>query len=387
MFKTFSVVLLLSLAVSVNHLGAQPPERPPQFKSLEVSDDKRVDLRLWAPNAKSVRLSIGDLPGQTAGGRELNQREDRVWEISLDKVPPGTYRYNFSVDGLAVIDPRNPSTSESNSNTWSLLTVPGSVVSDWTDVPHGAVASWTYHSKTLGRARRVHVYTPPGYETSSLSYPVLYLLHGATDCDNSWSTVGRAGLVLDNLIAAGQAKPMVVVMPMGHTGAFEFGRRDADIQKQMSDFERDFAEDLRPAVETRYRLLKARQHRAIAGLSMGGAQTLSIAANNLAEYGYIGVFSSGVFGIAGGGPGNGQPSKQWEEQHAQSLGNAELKQGLKLIWFATGTEDFLLNTTRETVRMLKSHGFDVVYEETDGGHTWIKWREHYLPAFAKQLFQ
>ena len=220
----------------------------------------------------------------------------------MGPVPAGTYRYNFQVDGLAVIDPRNPATSESNTNTWSLLTVPGSPVSDLKDVPHGAVAQVPYYSKSLGRFRRMHVYTPPGYEQGSVKLPILYLLHGAFDCDASWSTVGRAGLILDNLIAAGKAKPMIVVMPMGHTGPFRFGP-GGSLQKQMDEFARDFTTDLRPLVERTYRVSAERQHRAIAGLSMGGAQTLNIAMGHLDDYGYVGVFSSGVFGIDGRGPG------------------------------------------------------------------------------------
>ena len=129
------------------------------------------------------------------------------------------------MDGVAVIDPRNPSTSESNNNAWSLVYVPGSDISDTKDVPHGAVASVTYYSETLKRFRRMHVYTPPGYEKGEGKYPVFYLLHGAGDSDDSWSTVGRAGFILDNLIAAGKAKPMIVVMPAGHTGAVPLRRR------------------------------------------------------------------------------------------------------------------------------------------------------------------
>ena len=286
---------------------------------------------------------------------------------------------------MAVIDPRNPTTSESNANTWSLLTVPGSPVSDLKDVPHGAVAQVPYYSKTLGRFRRMHVYTPPGYEQGSSRLPILYLLHGAFDCDASWSTVGRAGLVLDNLIASGKAKPMIVVMPMGHTGPFRFGPGES-LQKQMNEFAEDFTTDLRPLVERLYRVSGERRHRAIAGLSMGGAQTLNIAMGRLDDYGYVGVFSSGVFGIDGRGPGASE-GPSWEERHRAALENAELKKGLRLVWFATGKDDFLLETTRGTVKLLESHGFNVTYKETDGGHTWINWREHYLPEFAQSLFR
>jgi enterochelin esterase-like enzyme len=231
----------------------------------------------------------------------------------------------------------------------------------------------------------MHVYTPPGYEKNAEQYPVLYLLHGATDSDNSWSTIGRAGITLDNLIAAGKAKPMIVVMPAGHTGPFRFGPPgDRSFDRQLDEFATDFTQDIRPYVEQHYRVIADRAHRAIAGLSMGGAQTLNITAPNLTDYAYIGVFSSGVFGIAGGF-GGAPPNRDWEEKHRAALDDAEAKKGLKLVWFATGKDDFLRTTSEGTVRMLKDHGFDVTYKETEGGHTWLNWRD-YLAEFAPKLF-
>ena len=139
-------------------------------------------------------------------------------------------------------------------------------------MPHGAVAKVTYHSSTLKKFRRMHVYTPPGYEKGQGEYPVFYLLHGAGDCDDSWTSVGRAGVILDNLIAAGKARPMIVVMPAGHTGQFRFGGGGGDsFQKQMDEFAQDFANDVRPYIEKNYRVKADRASRAIAGLSMGGA--------------------------------------------------------------------------------------------------------------------
>lgn len=233
----------------------------------------------------------------------------------------------------------------------------------------------------------MHVYTPPGYEKSGESYPVLYLLHGAMDCDHSWSSVGRAGFILDQLIASGKAKPMVVVMPHGHTGPFRFGGPTGEntFEKQMAEFVTDFTKDIRPLVESRYRLKSGSANRAIAGLSMGGAQTLDIAFGNLADYGYIGVFSSGIFGIVGG-PGGGAPNTSWEEKRIATLDDPALKAGVKKVWFAIGKDDFLLKTSQATVEMLRKHKFEVESLETDGGHTWTKWRD-YLVDFAPILFQ
>jgi enterochelin esterase family protein len=356
------------------------PQRPrgPRVVSPEVAADRHVTFRILAPKADEVLLSGSDIPG-VGRGAAMTKDPNGVWEVTLGPIESGAYRYNFNVDGVSVIDPRNSSTSESNMNTWSLVYVPGADFMDTKDVPHGAVAEVTYYSKSLKRFRRMHVYTPPGYESGEGKYPIFYLLHGAFDCDDSWTSVGRAGFILDNLIAAGKAKPMVVAMPAGHTGAFRFGgpRPSAD------EFAQDFRHDLQSYVEKHYRVYTDRQNRAMAGLSMGGGQTLNIAFPNLEEYAYIGIFSSGIFGRRGP-QDDSQPS--WEEQHKDVLDNAELKKGLKLVWFATGRDDFLIETSRNSVELLKKHGFDVVFKETDGGHTWINWR-NYLNEFAPQLFQ
>ena len=205
---------------------------------------------------------------------------------------------------------------------------------------------------------------------------MFYLLHGAFDGDDSWSTVGRAGFILDNLIASGDARPMIVVMPDGHTGRFGGGGGAGGLN--MADFVREFTRDIKPHVEENYRVRTGRASTAIAGLSMGGAQTLDIALGNLASYAYVGVYSSGVFGIA--------DNTEWENRHLVALDDDDLKRGLELVWFSTGKDDFLLDTTKATVAMLEKHDFDVVYEESAGGHTWINWRE-YLTKFAPQLFR
>jgi len=196
--------------------------RPPEFVSPEISAEHKITFRIHAPKAEVVKLSGSDMPG-TERGVDMKQGDNGVWEVTVGPIAPGAYRYNFNVDGVAVIDTKNPATSEANSNTWSLVYVPGSEISDVKDVPHGAVAEVTYYSTTLKRFRRMHVYTPPGYERGEGKYPIFYLLHGAFDCDASWSSVGRAGFILDNLIAEGKAKPMIVAMPAGHTGPFRFG--------------------------------------------------------------------------------------------------------------------------------------------------------------------
>lgn len=355
----------------------------PRVVSPEVANGK-VTFRILAPKAGAVKLSAGDIPG-VGQGKEMTKNDEGVWEVTLD-VAPGYYRYNFNLDGVAVIDPRNPLTSESVGNTWSLVGVPGAKWMDTQEVPHGAVAEVNYYSSSLKRFRRMHVYTPPGYENGKGRFPVFYLLHGAGDSDDSWTTVGRAGFILDNLIAEKKAKPMIIVMTAGHAGAFNFGGP----RPTVDEFAQDFTKDVMPFVEAHYRVRTERKDRALAGLSMGGGQTLNIGIPHLDKFAYLGVFSSGVFGITGGGrPGGNSNAPQgpsFEEQHKAILDDTKLKQGLKLFWFATGKDDFLVGTSRATVEMFKKHQFDVTYRETEGAHTWIKWRD-YLQEFAPMLFQ
>jgi enterochelin esterase family protein len=370
---------------------ARPAARGPQAPAVvspEVTPDRRIAFRIYAPQAQAVRLSGGDIPGMGPGG-QMNKGENGVWELTVGPIDPGAYRYNFNVDGVPAIDPRNPSVSESNNNVWSLVYVPGSDWMDTKDVPHGSVASVTYYSKVLSQFRRLHVYTPPGYETSRQKYPVFYLLHGAGDCDDSWTSVGRAGFILDNLIAAKKAKPMVVVMPAGHIR--RTGGGTAAARNFNDEFVQEFVNDIMPFAETRYRVLTTRQNRAIAGLSMGGAQTMNIAIPNLDKFAYVGVYSSGLFGqfpTARRGAAAPPPpvGPSWEEQNKAQLDNPALKKGLKLFWFGTGVDDFLIGTSRSTVDLFKKHGFTPVFKETPGAHTWINWR-NYLNEFAPQLFQ
>ena len=419
--RAYCTLVLLSLVAPITHAQQssapkdekQPTPAPaparrgggnrgPTVKSPEVQPDRKVTFRILAPKAESVRLNAGDLPG---GGpqqpRTLTKGENGIWELTLGPVDPGTYRYVFDVDGVSVVDPRSNAVSESNNNTWSVVHVPGSEFADEKEVPHGAVAAVHYKSSALGRDRRMHVYTPPGYETSQDKYPVFYLLHGAGDCDDSWTSVGRANFILDNLIAAGKAKPMVVVMPAGHTGPFGFGAppppsSDGRPNLGANSFEEDFVKDVMPYVEKHYRVLTDRPNTAIAGLSMGGLQTLEVAIPRLERFAYVGVYSSGLIGAFPNAGGRGAAPAaaptapagpvEWEKMHAAKLDDANLKKGLRLLWFGTGKEDFLLSTTNATVDLFKRHGFSPVFVESPGAHTWINWR-NYLSQFAPQLFR
>ena len=373
-------MLLLASVLALANASAQPPAKggqaPPMVNSPEVKGEN-VSFRLLAPKAEKVGLFTTDIPGgpKGFGARPMKKGEQGVWEITLESVSPGAYRYLFDVDGVRAVDPRNTAISESNGNVWSVVRVAGSNFMDTTDVPHGAVSSITYKSATLGKNRRAHVYTPPGYESNAEKYPVFYLLHGAGDSDDSWTSVGRAHDIMDNLIAAKKARPMIVVMPAGHTGPFAFGPPPKAGQTPAARFEDDFEKDLRPHIEKTYRVLTGRANRAVAGLSMGGAQTLNLFAEKPADYAYVGVFSSGIFAR----------DEEWEKANKSKLTAAEAKDGLKLLWFATGKDDFLLNRTKSTLELLKKLELKPEYKETEGGHTWINW-QLYLNEFAPKLF-
>jgi enterochelin esterase-like enzyme len=357
------------------------PPQGPQFKSPEVSADRRITFRIFAPKDEAVSLRANDIPQLARPNSTIHftKNAEGVWEATTDPVPAGAYRYTFLINDVPVLDPHNPNVSESNTTAWSLVVVPGSDVFDLRQVPHGGVESVNYYSTALGRFRRMHIYTPPGYENNTQKYPIFYLLHGAGDSDDSWTSVGRANLILDNLIAAGKVKPMIVVMPAGHTSAMMFRPPAAGAAAPPRDeFSEDFVTDIMPYTEQHYRVIADRAHRAIAGLSMGGAQTLNIAFSHLNEFTYIGVFSSGILGNAG--------TAKWETDHAADLDNASLKKGVKLVWFSTGVEDRLITNSKATVDLLKKHGFDAEFHESQGAHTWLNWRD-YLAEFAPQLFQ
>ena len=380
-FSGHGAAVMLATLLLAGAAEAQPGRGPrgPVVVSPEVTSDRHVTFRVLASKAEAAGVFTTDLPGGFQP-RSMKKGENGVWELTLGPIDPGTYRYVFSVDGVLVSDPRNQSTSESNGNAWSVLHVPGSDFMDTTDVPHGAVARVYYRSSALGRERRMHVYTPPGYEAGAEKYPVLYLLHGAGDSDDSWTSVGRANFILDNLIAAGKAKPMIVVMPAGHTGPFSFTMPTTPAKGDpigSAKFEDDFLMDVLPYIEKHYRVQPDRPNRAIAGLSMGGAQTLNLAMSRPKEFSSVGVFSSGVFL---------RRAADWEKEHKDGLDDAAAREGLKLLWFATGSEDFLMGRTKETIELFKKHGFKPVFKESGGGHTWINWQK-YLSEFAPLLFR
>jgi len=359
---------------------------PNAYVSTEQLSDGRVTFRLCAPSANEVAVTSADYaPAIPMGGRgggpsglPLTKDSLGLW-TGTTAVPiiPGTYRYNFRVDGARVPDPQATRFSEERTGINSILEVTGPAGAFQAydpRVPHGAVSTIEYWSTTLGAKRRAHVYTPPGYMTSTTRYPVLYLVHGAGDSDDSWTSIGHAHYILDNLIAAGKARPMIVVMPFGHTPS----RPGADVLSNQ-DFGDDLHKDVIPFVEQHFRTLNGRENRAMAGLSMGGSHTIRFGLTRPDRFAYIGIFSMGLM--------DSTQVQAYEAQNGAALDRgAKGPEAFRLVYYAIGKDDFLYRTVAPTRALLDRHGVHYVFHESGGGHTWMNWRD-YLADFAPRIFQ
>lgn len=355
---------------------------PAAFNAVEQLPDRRITFRVCAPDATSVSVTsndIGDVIPMGVGGGPMGlpmTKDDKgVWSVTTPvPVEPDTYRFNFSVNGVPLPNPQGTTFSEARVGTNGTFEVigPGGEFQTYNkDVPHGAVSEVEYWSNSLGIKRRAHVYTPPGYARGGGKYPVLYLVHGAGDSDDSWTAVGHANYILDNLIAAGKAKPMIVVMPFGHTPD-----RPGVNMLVNADFSDDFLKDLIPFIEANYRTINKPQSRAMAGLSMGGAHTLNNGLTHPELFDYIGVFSMGLM--------DPQQLADYEMKNGAALDQAA--KSMKLIYYAMGKTDFLYSSMTPTRGLFDKHGIKHVYNESEGGHTWINWRR-YFNDFAPRLFR
>ncbi len=374
-------------ALAASEAPGQPPA-PPQgrqrpaagpVRSPEVGEDNRVTFRFRAPNAKEVILSMDGSP------RTPMTRDDRgVWSVTTAPLEPDLYPYTFVVDGTTLADPSNPLVKPIvMGGNQSLAHVPGPSSLSWevNDVPRGTIHHHFYESKIAGEGRDFFVYTPPGYDPDGeQEYPVLYLLHGITDDASAWTTAGRANVILDNLIAQGKAKPMLVVNPLGYAfpnvaqDLFKLFRDPATQRESMDKFAATVLDEIVPRVEESYRVAKDRDSRAIAGLSMGGAQAMHIGMNHPERFGWVGSFS-GAFVMFGDDYAKSFPSL-----------DPEAASKTRLVWLACGTEDFLIEPHRKFEGWLKSKGLRFASTETAGAHTWMVWRR-YLTDFAPRLFQ
>ena len=354
------------------------------FRAVEVLPDRRVTFRVCAPAATEAKVTSNDMPDviplALGGPAGLAMTKDArgLWSATTDKpVAPDTYRYDFSVNGARVPDPQATTFSHERTGTNSTFEVPGpegAFQAYDRNVPHGTVSVFEYWSTSLGMKRSAHVYTPPGYLTDSRRYPVLYLVHGAGDSDDSWTSVGHAHYILDNLIAAGKAKPMILVMPFGHTP----DRPGADMLAN-NDFGNDLIRDLIPQVDKGLRTIARADSRAMAGLSMGGSHAIRNGLTHPELFHYIGVFSMGL-----GMQGREAEVAKYEADNAAALKHSAKE--LKLVYYAMGRDDFLHATVAPTRAMLDRQGIRHVFNESGGGHTWINWRR-YLDDFAPRLFR
>jgi enterochelin esterase family protein len=386
------VSALLGLAVlAPPRASAQPQQRQPTpndtLKSTEVAPDKKVTFRIYAPKADEV--SVGGDFGQ---GGKMTKDAQGVWSLTVGPLTPDFYSYIFTVDGVRTVDPKNPMIKQGVSSLESMFLVPGEEAEFETlkDVPHGEVRAVWYRSSTLGEPRRMHVYTPPGYEASDAKYPVFYLQHGGGDEDSGWSTIGRAGFILDNLIAAKKAVPMLVVMPNGSLpppkdmparpapGEAPSAEFRAAMEKMQNRYTDELLKDVIPAVEKTFRVKTGREDRALAGLSMGGGQTLRVLVTHPEDFAYLGIWSAGIFG------GN---AEQWENQNESFLAAKDRANGaIKHLEIVVGDQDFALAGSKALSEILKKRGVAHELRTTGGGHTWLNWR-HYLNDLAPKLFR
>ncbi len=347
-----------------------PPRRtgPPPVRSPEIALDGRVTFRIRAPKAGDVAVA-----GQWPDGRtNLVRDTNGVWSATVGPIPPGVWEYGFQVDGVGSIDPGNPAIKPMREPRTSILHIPGQppLIHDFQDVPHGTVHQHTYKSAALGRLRELVVYTPPGYDSRSRTkYPVLFLQHGSGDNQATWVAHGKAHWIIDNLIAAHHAKPMVVVMMDGHAVVpGEPGAPNANTVQ----FERDLFTDVMPFVDAHYRVRTDAKGRGIVGLSMGGGQSLTIGLNHPDRFAWVGGFSSAV------------PAR---EAVAGALDHPDLTNArLKLLWIGCGQKDFLLQRNQDFIAQLKQSGVKHDWQLTEGDHSWPVWRR-YLADFVPRLFQ
>ena len=352
--------LALSLFLSLSTLAQQ---RPPAISSPDVHPDHSITFRYFSRTARQVSLSGEFLKAPVA----LTKDTTGIWSVTVPPVKPDIYPYSFTVDSVSLADPSNTYIFANERFKRSIVDVPGDgpLVHSLQNVPHGKVSYRYYKSGTLGTTRQLLVYTPPGVDPGGKTrYPVLYLIHGGSDTEETWTKVGRANLIADNLIAQGKARPMLIVMPYGNV-------RPAP----MADFTKDMVNDIVPFVEASYPVVKESKGRAVAGFSVGGGQTLNIGLTNPDRFAYVCAYA---------------PYTATDEFRA-NFGNwspnaAQLNKQLSLFTISVGTDDFLYEPVKQNLALFQAKGVTVKPLITDGGHTWMNCKR-YLADTLPQLFR
>jgi enterochelin esterase family protein len=361
-----------------------------QIVSPQIHDDNSVTFRLNAPDAGEVKLSGDWMPaeGWTPGSVAMQKGDNGIWSFTTAPLEPELYSYSFLIDGFRTTDPNNPFLIRDVANVMNIFIIGGEQADLYkvNDVPHGTVAHRWYNSPGLKMDRRITIYTPPGYENTSEKYPVLYLLHGAGGDEEAWITLGRTAQIMDNLIAKGKAKPMIVVMPNGNViqdaapgeGNQGFYKPQFMIPKTMDGtYEANFT-DIIKFVETNYRVKTEKAHRAIAGLSMGGFHSLHISRYYPNTFDYVGLFSAAIL--------PNQNAVHEVYQNFDETLKQQMENGYALYWIGIGKTDFLYDANKQYREKLDNLGMKYIYRETEGGHIWKNWRI-YLSEFVPLLFQ
>jgi len=376
--------LLLSFLVVMNSPAFSQPggSGGTSIVSPDVATDGRVTFRLQAPLASSVQVS-GDFGPNAA----MKKSENNVWSVTVGPLEPEEYVYYFILDSVRILDPNNPRVKIGyvTSTTTNLLNVPTKEPAFYEvqDIPHGEIRTHIYKSKSNGVVRELTVYVPPGYDNNpNKRYPVLYLLHGFANDQNSWHRYGRANDILDNLLAKGAIDPFIVVMPLGYGGARingdgtgiapeGSGRMGGDANL----YERDILEDIIPMIEKKYRTIADSKHRAIFGFSMGGGQAGRYGLGNLDKFSYIGIMSAGL-----GGGVDTEPLKTLAADPKKA------NEQISLLWIGCGRQDFAFNGAKATSDALNKIGIKHTFVETEGEHHWRVWRR-FLRDASPLLFK
>lgn len=364
----------LSIILCVAGLTFAQPVPGPQVVSPQVNDDKSVTFRFLAPQAKEVKLNAQFEKTPVS----MTKDAQGVWSVTTGPVKPDMYPYSFTVDGISVADPKNSAIFPNEGFQNSVVEITGDtpLVHTLQNVPHGTVSYRFYQSPELG-TRPVLVYTPPGYETSGKTqYPVLYLLHGTTDVEETWTKVGRANIILDNLIAQQKARPMIIVMPYGRAYPV-ISKSSGSLRnwENLQEFKKDFLQNLMPFVERNYRVKADKDSRAIAGFSGGGGETLYLGLNNPNLFSWVCGFAPGML------------KEEFDRNNAVAFSNPALtNQRLKLFWIGVGKEDGLYPVVSEYLTVLDEKKIRHETLISDGGHTWMNCKL-YLSTIAQKLFK
>jgi len=363
-------------------VDASMAQRRQAIVSPDVQDNGKVTFRLRAPHATTITINSGELEHYMGGSSKAMTKDDHgIWSVTIGPVQPGIYDYTFDVDGLRITDPSSTNVFGNRQGSRGFVEVPGPKQKprhdEWRDIPHGNVHMHWYHSESAnGNRRRLHVYTPPGYNQSpDKQYPVLYLLHGSGDNDSHWIALGRANVIADNLIADRKARAMIIVMTDGHVPVKQKQGEERLAYRRRANqaFASEMMHVVIPLIESNYRALRGSENRGITGLSMGGGQSLGVGLRNLDSFDWIGGFSSSTRGL------------DTVVEALKEEGGA-VNDKIELLWIAIGKDDFLLEQNHTFIKALKDAGIKHEYKETEGAHRWSVWRL-YLSELIPRFFE